>query len=155
MADARLEFLVEPFVMHDPGTHVRAAVQVVADAGLEPDMGPFATTATGEIETIIETVGDLIRAGFEGGATSVQLSIDTTDHVRRGQLHTALDRLLADVEREIGTPLAEMTRDEKQRAVQRLDANGAFLLRGSVEDVASTIGVSRVTLYAYLNAVGR
>ena len=33
-------------------------------------------------------------------------------------------------------------------------AGGAFLLRGSAEALASQMEVSKVTLYAYLNAVG-
>jgi predicted transcriptional regulator YheO len=43
---------------------------------------------------------------------------------------------------------------DKQRAVARLDTHGAFLLRGSVDQVATMMNVSKVTLYAYINAVG-
>ena len=47
------------------------------------------------------------------------------------------------------------TREQKQVAVRRLDEQGAFLLRGAVEDVANWMGVSKVTLYSYLNIIGR
>ena len=123
------------------------------EAGLETDMGPFATTATGDLDGIISTVSSLLRAGFAHGATSIQLRVDVGDTTRRQGLHDALDRIVIDVEREIGVPLAEMDRAQKQSAVARLDAHGAFLLRGSVESIASLMGISRVTLYAYLNAV--
>jgi predicted transcriptional regulator YheO len=36
-----------------------------------------------------------------------------------------------------------------------LDERGAFELRRSVEDVADTFGVSRITIYNYLNATRR
>ncbi len=73
--------------------------------------------------------------------------------VRVPNLHNALSRLIARVEREIGRPIGEWTREEKQRAVRMLDDLGAFTLRKGVEDVADVLGVSRFTVYNYLNAI--
>jgi uncharacterized protein YqgV (UPF0045/DUF77 family) len=151
---ARVEFIVEPFVIDDPGPHVVATVQVADQAGLHPDMGPFATSATGELDRVIDAIGDMVRAGFAHGATSVQFRIDTGNEEPKQGLHDALDRMIVDVEREIGLPIGEMARVDKQRAVARLDTHGAFLLRGSVDQVATMMNVSKVTLYAYINAVG-
>jgi hypothetical protein len=67
-------------------------------------------------------------------------------------LHGALERMIADVERELGAPLAELSREDKQRAVRLLDERGAFTLRKAVEDVADVLGVSRFTVYNYLNS---
>ena len=66
-----------------------------------------------------------------------------------------LDRMIAEVERELGAKLAELSREDKQRAVKLLNDRGAFSLRRSVEDVADALGVSRITVYNYLNAVTR
>ncbi len=74
-------------------------------------------------------------------------------YVQGSELHGALDRLVAVVERETGFTLEEMNRSQKQTAVRRLEELGAFLLRGAVEDIAQMMGVSRVTLYSYLNAI--
>jgi predicted transcriptional regulator YheO len=68
------------------------------------------------------------------------------------ELHGALDRLIAGVERELGAPLAALSREDKQRAVRLLDERGAFRLRKAVEDVADALGVSRFTVYNYLNS---
>lgn len=149
----RVEFIVEPFVIDDPGPHVVASVAVADQAGLKPDMGPFATSATGELDDVIDAIGDMIRAGFDHGATSVQFRIDTGGDEPKLGLHDALNRMIADVEREIGMPIGDMERVDKQRAVARLDTHGAFLLRGSVDEVATMMNVSKVTLYAYINAV--
>ncbi len=46
-----------------------------------------------------------------------------------------------------------MDRHQKQVAVRGLDERGVFLLRGAVEEIASRMGVSRVTLYNYINAI--
>jgi CRP-like cAMP-binding protein len=75
--------------------------------------------------------------------------------LRLPALQGALDRLIAQVERQLGAPLAQLSREDKQRAVRLLDERGAFTLRKSIEDVADALGVSRITVYNYLNAVER
>ncbi|GLY43907.1 DNA-binding protein [Amycolatopsis sp. NBRC 101858] len=67
------------------------------------------------------------------------------------ELHDALARLIADVERELGAPLGELDRAGKQRAVRLLRERGAFGLRKSVSSVADALGVTRFTVYNYLN----
>ena len=44
----------------------------------------------------------------------------------------ALDRLITSVQRELGAPLIELSREDKQRAVRLLDEKGAFRLRKAV-----------------------
>jgi hypothetical protein len=71
--------------------------------------------------------------------------------LRLPTLGGALPRLIERVETELGAPLAELSRNDKQRAVRMLDDWGAFALRKSIEDVADALGVSRITVYNYLN----
>ena len=73
--------------------------------------------------------------------------------LRLPQLQGALNRLIDNVERELGGRLHELAREDKQKAVKLLDDRGAFVLRRSVEDVADAFGVSRITIYNYLNAI--
>mgnify|MGYP001822067970 CR=1 FL=1 len=80
---------------------------------------------------------------------------DTVAAVRLPPLHGALDRLIATVERELGGSLPLLSRADKQRAIRLLDEQGAFILRRAVEDVADAMGVSRITVYNYLNAIRR
>ena len=75
--------------------------------------------------------------------------------VRMAPLHGALDRLIEGVERELGGRLPQLSREAKQQAIRLLDERGAFMLRRSVEDVADAMGVSRITVYNYLNALHR
>ena len=72
---------------------------------------------------------------------------------RVSSIHGALAQLIADVEREMGGPLAEMSRGDKQLAARSLYDRGAFALRNAADEVADAMGVSRVTIYNYLNAV--
>ncbi|MDV6012841.1 helix-turn-helix domain-containing protein [Haloechinothrix sp. LS1_15] len=62
-----------------------------------------------------------------------------------------LSILINDVERELGAPLRDLPRREKQRAVRLLEERGAFEWRRSVEVIAEAIGVTRFTVYNYLN----
>jgi predicted transcriptional regulator YheO len=70
-------------------------------------------------------------------------------------LHGALDRIIDQVEKELGAQLKDLSRNDKQRAIRLLDEQGAFILRRAVEDVADVMGVSRITVYNYLNAIHR
>ena len=75
--------------------------------------------------------------------------------VRLPLLLGALDRLISQVESDMGAPLAQLSRSDKQQAVRLLDQRGAFTLRRAVEDVADAMGVSRITVYNYLNSLHR
>ena len=66
-----------------------------------------------------------------------------------------LDRLIDQVEQELGGQLDELARDQKQKAARLLDERGAFRFRGAVEVVADAMNVSKVTVYNYLAAVRR
>lgn len=67
------------------------------------------------------------------------------------ELTSALERMIGTVESELGARLPELARRDKQRAVRLLEERGAFTLRKSVESVAKALGVSRFTVYNYLN----
>jgi hypothetical protein len=67
-------------------------------------------------------------------------------------LHGVLERLLDQLERDAGRPLDQLDREAKQDAVRRLDDQGAFVVRRAVEEVADRLGVSRFTVYNYLNS---
>ena len=62
-----------------------------------------------------------------------------------------VNALLEEVAEELGGPLRELARNDKQRAVLLLEAKGAFDYRKSAEIVAEALGVTRFTVYNYLN----
>lgn len=152
----RVEFLVEPFVEGRPGPHVAAAVAAVETRGHQVDFGPFGSSFDAESDEVGAVVGALLSAAYGAGATSVHVQVMALGE-RAGlpPLRGALERLIGFVERELGCRLSELDRDGKQRAVRLLDEAGAFTLRRSVEDVADALGVSRITVYNYLNAILR
>lgn len=150
-----IEFLVEPFVEGTPGPHVDAAVAAFANASIDVDMGPFSTSANAPIEDVANAVAEMIRSSMRQGATSIRIQVGAapSDLDGIGSLQTALVDMVRATERDIGTSASEWDRSQKQAAVRTLHERGAFLLRGSVDDIAEIMGVSRITIYNYLNAI--
>jgi uncharacterized protein YqgV (UPF0045/DUF77 family) len=150
------EFLVEPFNEGTPGGHVVAAVEAFTGRGLEVEMGPFASVADGDPEVIADAVADMIRQSMATGATSIRIHIGAeAKNLNVGPLHDALKSMIRAAERDIGSSSVDWSRAEKQRVVRMLDDQGAFMLRGAVDDMARIMGVSRITIYNYLNAIDR
>ena len=92
---------------------------------------------------------------MEASDLPIEIAGEVVVAVRPPALHGALDRLIEGVENELGCHLAQMNREQKQRAIRLLDERGAFILRRAVEDVADAMAVSRITVYNYLNALHR
>ena len=109
------------------------------------------------VEPVVDRVGATLVGPAEMDPADVPLVWEgqVIAGVRMPPLHGALDRLIETIEAELGAPLPELSRENKQRAVRLLDERGAFILRRAVEDVADAMGVSRITVYNYLNAIHR
>lgn len=109
------------------------------------------------VKPVIEALGGSLVPLDDSQAGDLPLKWEGTAvaAVRMPPLHGALDRLIESVERELGGSLPTLVREDKQRAIRLLDDLGAFTLRRAVEDVADAMGVSRITVYNYLNALHR
>ena len=106
---------------------------------------------------VVEAVGASFVSVDDAEPSDVPLVWEgvTIAAVRMPPLHGALDRLIDAVEVELGGQLPLLSREGKQKAIRLLDERGAFILRRAVEDVADAMGVSRITVYNYLNAIHR
>ena len=109
------------------------------------------------VKPVVDALGASFVALDDMEASDVPLVWEgrTIAAIRMPPLHGALDRLIDAVEAELGGRLPLLSREDKQRAVRLLDERGAFILRRAVEDVADAMGVSRITVYNYLNAIHR
>ncbi|HEY5835185.1 helix-turn-helix domain-containing protein [Streptomyces sp.] len=109
---------------------------------------PFAAA----VQPLVDAIGaELIPpAAATGDDVVLSWEGEPVVAVRLPHLAESLDHLLADLQRRHG-PLAELSRKEKQTVVRILEERGAFSLRHGVETVASALGVSRFTVYNYLN----
>ena len=67
-------------------------------------------------------------------------------------LADVLPAMIGEVEASLGGKLGSLSRTDKQRAARLLAERGVFQLRNAVDDVADAMGVSRATIYNYLQA---
>lgn len=63
-----------------------------------------------------------------------------------------LDELLVEAEKRIGKPAALMSKAEKVEAIQFLNNAGAFLITKSGDKISKYFGISKYTLYSYIDA---
>lgn len=129
--------------------------------------GDVALSFRGDVFTVVRLAPRPAEGGTGNGtgvstdiSTGISSGISTGTAVdvrgERGDAEPRPDEgglagILADVQREFAEPLHELPRPDKQRAVRLLEEAGAFSYRKSVESVASALGVSRFTVYNYLN----
>ena len=107
------------------------------------------------IEPLLDAIGGdpVARDEIAPGDIPIEWEGETVGAVRLAPLSHALELLVTRIETELGASLADLDRVGKQKAVRMLDEQGAFLLRKSIEFIADTMGVSRITIYNYLNAI--
>ncbi|MER7763224.1 helix-turn-helix domain-containing protein [Streptomyces sp. NPDC097619] len=115
----------------------------------EPRDHPFVAA----VKPLVDAMGGELMEPAAAGPDDVVLAWEGRDllAVRLPQLSDSLDHILAALERRHGIPLAQLDRKAKQDVVRILEARGAFSVRHGVETVAGALGVSRFTVYNYLN----
>lgn len=74
MVRVTVEFIVEPFTEGVLGPHVTAALDALRSAGLEPDVGPFGNTVTGDSAEVFSALSAASTAAFGSGATTLELT---------------------------------------------------------------------------------
>lgn len=62
-----------------------------------------------------------------------------------------LDELIEESVRIVGKPVALMTREDKVKAIGFLNESGAFLITKSGQKVCTYFGISKYTLYSYMD----
>lgn len=66
-------------------------------------------------------------------------------------INDLLDDLIIQSVAQIGKPVALMNKEDKVKAIRFLNENGAFLVTKSGDKVAKYFGISKYTLYSYID----
>ena len=96
-------------------------------------------------------ISDLVlaRRSLEEFTTVEDLNEDTV--VIPGDVNNLLEQLIEESHKLIGKPISAMTKEDKMRAIKYLDKSGALLVMKSSGRIADYYGISKYTLYNYLN----
>ena len=91
---------------------------------------------------IQSTIGDLLSTQDK----------EQTEPERIINVNHVLDELIEQSVALVGKPVALMNKDDKVRAIRFLNEAGAFLVTKSGDKVAKYFGISKYTLYSYIDA---
>jgi uncharacterized protein YqgV (UPF0045/DUF77 family) len=119
--------------------------------------GEDAESFLAAIRPVVRAFGGRLVAAERMGRAAVPLVwkgrvVGGVERPVPSDLRNGLASFVVQIETELGGQLATLSRVDKQRAVRMLDERGAFAIRNAVDEVADAMGVSRVTVYNYLNA---
>jgi hypothetical protein len=132
-----------------------SALEKAHGATLELALAPLLRRVGGEVVRDAPTADDVPVEWLGETLFHVRLLAETapapTPANDSTDLSDGLARLITAVEDELGGPLSSLPRAEKQHAVRLLEERGAFEMRRSAETVAEALGLTRFTVYNYLN----
>lgn len=94
--------------------------------------------------------------GFMMTETSLKSFIGTEEKTEAAEkitnnVNELLDDLIEQSVKKIGKPVAYMTKEDKTAAIQFLNDSGAFLITKSGDKVSKFFGISKYTLYSYID----
>lgn len=70
-------------------------------------------------------------------------------------ISSVLDDMVEDAIAHVGKPVPSLTKPERIEILRQLEARGAFRIKRAADLVSARLGVSRVTIYGYLDEVRR
>ena len=76
---------------------------------------------------------------------------EQTEPERIINVNAVLDELIDQSVAMVGKPVALMNKEDKVRAIQFLNQSGAFLVTKSGDKIAKYFGISKYTLYSYID----
>ena len=95
--------------------------------------------------TLMLAMEDALR-----GFTATELPQEEPEHISRN-VADLLDELIEQSVRLVGKPVALMNKEDKVKAIQFLNDTGAFLITKSGFKVCKYFGISKYTLYSYID----
>lgn len=84
------------------------------------------------------------------GFTAAETPEREPEHISRN-VADLLDELIEQSVRVVGKPVALMSKEDKVKAIQFLNDTGAFLITKSGDKVCKFFGISKYTLYSYID----
>lgn len=70
-----------------------------------------------------------------------------------GGIDALMKEIIAEAVQRFGKPVSVMDKDEKIHAVETMMLRGLFIVKGGVERAATALGVTRFTIYNYLDVL--
>ena len=116
----------------------------------------FLKDETGKYRFILGINHDMTNfINAQSALSNIVENIETTDEDIYGQIplsvNDLLDNLIEQSVKLVGKTPALMTKDEKVKAIRFLQNAGAFLITRSGDKISQFFGISKFTLYSYID----
>lgn len=92
----------------------------------------------------------MAQQALSGLTSTVETEEDSPARITHN-VNELLDDLIEQSDKLVGKPVAMMTKEDKVRAIQFLNDHGALLITKSGDKIANHFGISKYTLYSYLD----
>ena len=112
----------------------------------------------GEAEAVLTIRYDVSKLMILESAIHDLVSTETSHRQETEKVlnvNELLEQLIQKSVELVGKPVPMMNKEDKIRAIQFLSKNGAFLVTKSGDKVAKYFGISKYTLYSYIDAKPR
>ena len=137
----------------DPADHL-AYLTRTPDGKTLKSSSIYIRNSRGKVSAILSINYDISKLLMVENAVSELISVQSpsqTEPEKIVNISSLLDDLIAQSVALVGKPVALMTKDDKVRAIRFLNDSGAFLVTKSGDKVAKYFGISKYTLYSYID----
>lgn len=114
--------------------------RIIAALCINVDLSP--------LRTALDVIAALVPESFEEIA-------DTPQELVSPDIASVLDEMIDEAIATIGKPTAVMGKPDRIEVLRLLESRGAFHIKRAADRVSTRLGVSRVTIYGYLDEVRR
>ena len=111
----------------------------------------YIRNSRGKVTAILAINFDISALMMAAGAVRDFISAQQAEPEKIVNINNVLEELIQQSVALVGKPAALMNKEDKIKAIRFLNENGAFLVTRSGEKVAKYFGISKYTLYSYLD----
>ena len=115
----------------------------------------YIRNSKGKVSGIFAINYDISKLLMVEGAVRDLISIgepETAEPEKIVNVNDLLEELIAQSVALVGKPVALMNKEDKVKAIRFLSENGAFLVTKSGDKIAKYFGISKYTLYSYIDS---
>lgn len=155
VGDGASQVVMEQLRSNDPGTRDHLGYLTrTADGKILKSSTIYIRNSKGNVSEILSINYDISRLLMVGNAIDDLVKTEATQQAEPQKIVNIND-LLEDLIQQsvalVGKPVALMNKEDKVKAIQFLSQNGAFLVTKSGDKIAKYFGISKYTLYSYID----